>query len=490
MSVTSSEEIARLIEGTYRGVFESLHPAMRNMVTMGRAYEKALNVASHAAKSYMESIVELGEIASETKASRQYGEVLLQIAATLRDIETQREIVVHSFLKELLVPVEASVDQLQKDLLNKQKNYLQENKIKAEALEKARNDYKKYQKKSQKNTAKYTEKQRRCEQDFVLKEQALDEFRVDALKMIWQEERQRYCFLILQQCGVLKHNSIFHGKALSLYHHRIPEWQRNSEHPDHLPGDCENTLHAFKCSFTNAKAVDDLTHGGRTQPKQNYRRNLSTYAADMNEEETFPNYGRENTPEPLIVDINRHQVMYPSATLPIPKTQSAMEPVRSFSQQQFAKSGTMNSSQGKGTHIQNKSDGGVPALDSGKRVKAVYNHTSTGQNQLSFNEGELIFVIGQHNNGWQFGQNLTSLKSGWFPIAYTEPFQEVQTENKNDNSTEPPLMRHKKEEGLLDFSPGLPMPDYCVTKGAFDQTESDKCTGLLTTATPVPPLSE
>ncbi|XP_070581436.1 BAR/IMD domain-containing adapter protein 2-like isoform X4 [Ptychodera flava] len=441
MSVTSSEEIARLIEGTYRGVFESLHPAMRNMVTMGRAYEKALNVASHAAKSYMESIVELGEIASETKASRQYGEVLLQIAATLRDIETQREIVVHSFLKELLVPVEASVDQLQKDLLNKQKNYLQENKIKAEALEKARNDYKKYQKKSQKNTAKYTEKQRRCEQDFVLKEQALDEFRVDALKMIWQEERQRYCFLILQQCGVLKHNSIFHGKALSLYHHRIPEWQRNSEHPDHLPGDCENTLHA-------------------------------------------------NTPEPLIVDINRHQVMYPSATLPIPKTQSAMEPVRSFSQQQFAKSGTMNSSQGKGTHIQNKSDGGVPALDSGKRVKAVYNHTSTGQNQLSFNEGELIFVIGQHNNGWQFGQNLTSLKSGWFPIAYTEPFQEVQTENKNDNSTEPPLMRHKKEEGLLDFSPGLPMPDYCVTKGAFDQTESDKCTGLLTTATPVPPLSE
>ncbi|XP_070581438.1 BAR/IMD domain-containing adapter protein 2-like isoform X6 [Ptychodera flava] len=381
MSVTSSEEIARLIEGTYRGVFESLHPAMRNMVTMGRAYEKALNVASHAAKSYMESIVELGEIASETKASRQYGEVLLQIAATLRDIETQREIVVHSFLKELLVPVEASVDQLQKDLLNKQKNYLQENKIKAE---------------------------------------------------IWQEERQRYCFLILQQCGVLKHNSIFHGKALSLYHHRIPEWQRNSEHPDHLPGDCENTLHAFKCSFTNAKAVDDLTHGGRTQPKQNYRRNLSTYAADMNEEETFPNYGRENTPEPLIVDINRHQVMYPSATLPIPKTQSAMEPVRSFSQQQFAKSGTMNSSQGKGTHIQNKSDGGVPALDSGKRVKAVYNHTSTGQNQLSFNEGELIFVIGQHNNGWQFGQNLTSLKSGWFPIAYTEPFQEVQTENKSD----------------------------------------------------------
>lgn len=31
-----------------------------------------------------------------------------------------------------------------------------------------------------------------------------------------------------------------------------------------------------------------------------------------------------------------------------------------------------------------------------------------------------IILIGDRNKGWQFGENLRTQCSGWFPLAYTE----------------------------------------------------------------------
>lgn len=43
----------------------------------------------------------------------------------------------------------------------------------------------------------------------------------------------------------------------------------------------------------------------------------------------------------------------------------------------------------------------------------------SGENQLPFEEGDRIAMVGSKAKGWQFGENLRTQMFGWFPIAYT-----------------------------------------------------------------------
>ena len=38
-------------------------------------------------------------------------------------------------------------------------------------------------------------------------------------------------------------------------------------------------------------------------------------------------------------------------------------------------------------------------------VRAAYDHTERGENQMTFVEGDLITTIGTSSDGWQYGQN-------------------------------------------------------------------------------------
>lgn len=60
-------------------------------------------------------------------------------------------------------------------------------------------------------------------------------------------------------------------------------------------------------------------------------------------------------------------------------------------------------------------------------ARALYAYLSSGENQLSFHEGDLIALIGERNKGWQFGENLRTQCSGWFPLAYTEVLDDPTT---------------------------------------------------------------
>lgn len=91
-------------------------------------------------------------------------------------------------------------------------------------------------------------------------------------------------------------------------------------------------------------------------------------------------------------------------------------------------------------------------------VRALYSYLSNGENQLSFLKGDFISVIGEcenwyqvkhvdtlkiswanceyhcchvvkgeRNKGWQYGENLRTKFSGWFPTAYTEQMADDET---------------------------------------------------------------
>jgi BAI1-associated protein 2 len=51
-------------------------------------------------------------------------------------------------------------------------------------------------------------------------------------------------------------------------------------------------------------------------------------------------------------------------------------------------------------------------------VTALYGYMSSGENQLSFLEGDKILLIGEETQGWKFGENIRTNTYGWFPISY------------------------------------------------------------------------
>lgn len=71
-------------------------------------------------------------------------------------------------------------------------------------------------------------------------------------------------------------------------------------------------------------------------------------------------------------------------------------------------------------------------------VKALYAYMASGENQLHFDEGDRIALVGQKSKGWQFGENLRTQLFGWFPIAYTN------AEEKQHNKLE----RHERYENM------------------------------------------
>ncbi|KAL9957279.1 hypothetical protein ACROYT_G038895 [Oculina patagonica] len=93
------------------------------------------------------------------------------------------------------------------------------------------------------------------------------------------------------------------------------------------------------------------------------------------------------------------------------------------------------------SHVKRKGDpdspvnGSILHTETGKlgtsnervKLKANFAHTAAETSQLSFKVGDLIHPISEVVSGWQYGENLKTSKSGWFPAAYTEQVLAVST---------------------------------------------------------------
>lgn len=65
-------------------------------------------------------------------------------------------------------------------------------------------------------------------------------------------------------------------------------------------------------------------------------------------------------------------------------------------------------------------------------VKALYAYMPSGENQLPFEEGDRIALVGGKAKGWQFGENLRTQMFGWFPVAYTNADLITETKMKSE----------------------------------------------------------
>uniref|UniRef100_A0A803XV61 IMD domain-containing protein n=1 Tax=Meleagris gallopavo TaxID=9103 RepID=A0A803XV61_MELGA len=80
----------------FQTIMEQFNPSLRNFISMGKTYEKALASMTYAAKGYFDALVKMGELASESQGSKELGDVLFQMAEVHRQIQNQLEEMVSS----------------------------------------------------------------------------------------------------------------------------------------------------------------------------------------------------------------------------------------------------------------------------------------------------------------------------------------------------------------------------------------------------------
>uniref|UniRef100_A0A670K6B6 IMD domain-containing protein n=1 Tax=Podarcis muralis TaxID=64176 RepID=A0A670K6B6_PODMU len=74
-----------------QAILDQFNPSLRNFVTMGKNYQKALSGVTVAAKGYFDALVKLGELASDSQGSKELGDTLFQMAEVHRQIQVQLE---------------------------------------------------------------------------------------------------------------------------------------------------------------------------------------------------------------------------------------------------------------------------------------------------------------------------------------------------------------------------------------------------------------
>uniref|UniRef100_A0A8C0ZGU4 IMD domain-containing protein n=1 Tax=Cyanistes caeruleus TaxID=156563 RepID=A0A8C0ZGU4_CYACU len=142
-------------------IMEQFNPSLRNFISMGKTYEKALASMTYAAKGYFDALVKMGELASESQGSKELGDVLFQMAEVHRQIQNQLEEMLKSFHNELLTQLEQKVELDSRYLSAALKKYQTEQRSKGDSLDKCQAELKKLRKKSQgsKNPQKYSDKE-------------------------------------------------------------------------------------------------------------------------------------------------------------------------------------------------------------------------------------------------------------------------------------------------------------------------------------------
>nr|XP_023023913.1 uncharacterized protein DDB_G0284459-like [Leptinotarsa decemlineata] len=212
------------------------------------------------------------------------------------------------------------------------------------------------------------------------------------------QERRRYGFVLERQCSLSKHYLSYYSHGVDAYQENIEKWSDVAKTREYLPEAVENIF-------------------------SNRLRQISVWQdEDLYSNPRSPNF--EDDRMSINSQLRKTKSMDASC-LDIRSIGDADSPVNTLNR---AKSEyNLNSSQHSVIH-----DGHTPtrrpksmavppppAWDT-QLARALYAYLSSGENQLSFLEGDLIALIGDRNKGWQFGENLRTQCSGWFPLAYTE----------------------------------------------------------------------
>ncbi|XP_032900130.1 brain-specific angiogenesis inhibitor 1-associated protein 2 isoform X2 [Amblyraja radiata] len=458
--MSRTDEVHRMTEGVYKTIMDQFNPSLRNFIAMGKSYEKALSSqmgaekiwikkartgVSFAAKGYFETLVKMGELASDSHASKEMGDVLFQMAEVHRQIQIQLEEMLKVFHNELLMQLEQKVELDAKYLSATLKKYQVEHKAKLESLEKCQAELKKLRRKSQgsRNPQKYEEKEMQFAEAISKKQVELGNYIGNGYKTALSEERRRYSFLVERQCSVAKNNMVYHSRGKDMVTQKLPGWQQACSDPSKIPDHAMSMVQQLAsgnggtlipdpvATTKSGLIISDPIPGAKPLPVppelapfvgSNMGSNSRMMGQDVS---LLPNGDLSNS----------HQAGYQQSAPPDVKPKPPSPP-QLPKQQNDVYSNTLPTRKAlllKTSHLsaENKtlprSSSMAAGLEKNGRIKvqAIFSHQAGGNSTLlSFSEGDVItLLVPEAKDGWHYGENEKTRMRGWFPFSYTRLMQ-------------------------------------------------------------------
>ncbi|XP_050422408.1 uncharacterized protein LOC126834495 [Adelges cooleyi] len=404
-----TEEITKLVDGIYKNILEKFNPGARQMINAGKAYLKALHGAASASKLYTDAIMRLARQSQQGTwgGSADIGSALMQIVEVYKEIQSQQLNILKAFYVDLLVPLETNLEKDTKVVQSEQKRFLQQHKQRSESYSKAASAMKKCRKKHKVGPKAGLAMDKEIKTMQVLEEEKskLDNFCEQSLKNAMTQERRRYGFVLERQCSLVKHCLAYHTNSQTMYDEHLGDWLDVAKSRERLPEAVESMFAAKlrQVSFwldddnVGPQRIDD----DRTSLTSQLRKTKSMDASCLDVR--------------AMMDISSPVLNYPLSRAKSDFNLNASS--QSLNRVENGPSPKNSGSRPKSMAIvDNGWESQGPQL-----VQAIHAYLSSGDNQLSFHEGDTIAVTGERTKGWQYGENLRTQCSGWFPLAYTEP---------------------------------------------------------------------
>ncbi|XP_039645198.1 brain-specific angiogenesis inhibitor 1-associated protein 2-like protein 1a isoform X2 [Perca fluviatilis] len=418
------DDVSKLTESTYKNVMEQFNPGLRNLVNLGKNYEKSVTAMTLAGKAYFEAVSKVGENAIVSPVSRELGVVLMEISEAHRKVYNELEENFKRFHTEIIIELEKKTEMDVKYMNATFKRYQSEHKLKQDSLERSQTDLKKLRRKSQgKHSSKYEIKENEYLETISSRQVDMQKFIADGCREALLEEKRRFCFLADKHCMFSYQTSNFHEKAKEMLAVKLPSWQ-------------EKCSDITKVPDTVTTMIEELT----TTPKQSplverYNRNNVESGAPP----PAPPLKAQTSPLANMFDPE------PRFSLPPPSDHNSDQD--SLGEVSLSKS----TSQSSGLNVGRK-----------PRVRTIFPHTA-GNNHtlLSFDDGDIItLLIQEEKDGWLYGELNKTQQRGWFPSSYCRPYTEPMISNSNLGTpvrrlSVASLPEQDEEEPVL-----LPPPDY------------------------------
>ncbi|CAN9508602.1 unnamed protein product [Ophioblennius macclurei] len=421
------DDVSKLTESTYKNVMEQFNPGLRNLVILGKNYEKSVTAMILSGKTYFDAVSKIGENAIVSPVSRELGVVLMEIADAHRKVYYELEENFKRFHREIIIELEKKTEMDVKYMNATFKRYQSEHKLKQDSLDRSQTDLKKLRRKSQgKSSSKYEIRENEFMETISSRQMDMQKFIADGCKEALLEEKRRFCFLADKHCMFSYQTSNFHEKAKEVLSLRLPNWQEKCSDISQVPD-------------TVATMIEELSTPEQSPQVQRYNRN---------------NVGPVVPPPapPLKAQTSPLANMFnPEIRSPLNTSSDRNSDQGSLGEGNLSRS----TSQSSGLNMVRRS-----------RVRTIFPHTA-GNNStlLSFEHGDIItLLLQEEKDGWLYGELERTQQRGWFPSSYCRPCSDSLASNSNLSTPVRSLsvvsLPEQEEEEEEEEPVLLPPPDY------------------------------
>uniref|UniRef100_A0A3B4GZ70 BAR/IMD domain containing adaptor protein 2 like 1 n=1 Tax=Pundamilia nyererei TaxID=303518 RepID=A0A3B4GZ70_9CICH len=380
------EHVSKLTESTFKNVMEQFNPGLRNLVNLGKSYEKSVTAMALAGKAYFDAVSKIGETAIVSPVSRELGVVLMEIAEAQKKVHNDLEDNFKRFHRDVIIELEKKTEMDVKYMNATFKRYQSEHKVKQESLDRSQTDLKKLRRKSQgKHSSKYDLRENEYLQTISSRQMDMQKFIADGCREALLEEKRRFCFLADKHCMFSGQISNFYENAKEILSVKIPTWQEKCSDITKVPDSVVSMIEGLSVVPQQSPLVN-VDSGPPPAPP--LKAQFSPLANMFNQEPTFP--------------------------------------FNSSSDHSSDGSLSRSTSQSSGLNVSKKF-----------RVRTIFPHTA-GNNDtlLSFDEGDIItLLIQDEKDGWLYGElEKTQHSNLGTPVHRLSTISLPETEEEDDET--------------------------------------------------------